>query len=103
MLEEHKRLQSLLKECKNNLNSSSITAEELFIKFKWNLEKHFFLEEKVIFSNPAVENSEHIEEVDKILEEHKEILGFIKFIESEKINKDNLEKLINLRHKKINL
>lgn len=83
MLEEHDRLKNLLNLCLNNLSHSPVIAEENFIKFKWNLEKHFFLEEKVIFSNPAVENTEHSEEIDDILEEHKQVLDLIKSIEED--------------------
>jgi hemerythrin superfamily protein len=84
MLGEHDRLKNLLNLCLENLKHNPIVAEENFIKFKWNMEKHFFLEEKIIFSNPAVENSEHSEEVEDILEDHKQILGFIKKIEEDK-------------------
>ena len=84
MLGEHDRLRNLLNLCLENLKHNPVIAEENFIKFKWNLEKHFFLEEKIIFSNPAVENSEHFEEAEEILDEHKELLSFIKKIEEDK-------------------
>jgi len=88
LLNEHKRMINLLKEALKNIKHSPLFAEEFFIKFKWNLEKHFFMEEKTIFSNPAIENSEHSEEIEYILNEHKEILNFIKSIEE---NKDGLK------------
>ena len=95
MLAEHKRLKILLEGCLKNSAHSPILAEEFFVKFKWNLEKHFFLEEKVIFSNPAVENSEHTEEIDDILKEHKEILEIVRSIELDKfgLNEEKLKLL----------
>jgi len=98
MLEEHEKLRDMLSECLENIEHQPIISQEFFIKFKWNLEKHFFIEEKIIFSNPAVENSEHTEEIEEIFEDHKEILGIIKDIENDKthLNKSKIEKLAEI-------
>jgi len=98
MLAEHNKLQKILQECLKSIGSQSIVSQELFIKFKWNMEKHFFIEEKIIFTNPAVENLEHTEEIEEIFEDHKEILDLIKNIDEDKTQLDKLkiEKLLKL-------
>jgi rubrerythrin len=101
MLEAHNRLKTLLNFCLDNLNHNPAMAEESFIKFKWNIEKHFFMEEKMIFSNTAIEDSEHSEEIENILEEHKQILVLIKSIEFDKsrLHSNKIENLKNLLEK----
>lgn len=74
MLKDHKKIGDLLETLKKGLNQDTKTVFNLFDNFTWNLQKHFFIEEKVILIDydPSDENSS--ENLSKILEEHDSIL-----------------------------
>jgi len=79
MDKDHKRIKELLglfEIDSNNLQK----ALESFNRFKWNLEKHFFIEEKVIF-NVTLEDED--QDLSTILNEHSEILNLMSIIEEE--------------------
>jgi hypothetical protein len=79
MLKDHKKILDLIQEFEKQ--TDSFKAREILEKFKWNLEKHFFMEEKVIFSVYQIENNEEDEDVINLLKEHKDALFLIKKIE----------------------
>ena len=54
MLKEHRRLDKLLEEIEKDLDNYEKTKKNCSL-FKWNLEKHFFVEEKVICINKGSE------------------------------------------------
>jgi len=62
MVKDHNHLVKYLKDVENNLTSDFQILLNLFNRFKWNLEKHFFVEERAIFTsyNPNnIENGYH--------------------------------------------
>ncbi len=77
---------------------------KLFYQFKWELEKHFFTEEKAIFFfiNDDTKNSNEMKL--KLMKEHDKILTNLKEIENNLKNKKDLEILdfreLLVRHKK---
>lgn len=89
MIEEHARLHEILEEIKskienldNDKKSEYNDLLKIFNKFKWNTEKHFFVEEKIIISTYlSFENNSSNEDVQHILNDHKEIIKFIDEIE----------------------
>jgi len=76
MLRDHTRIAELLDKIKSGTNSA-----DRFEAFKWELEKHLFLEEKAIFKI-VEEDSAIYPSVQKLLEEHDTILKMVKTIES---------------------
>lgn len=80
MLKEHARILSLLIDFENSLKAKESNASKIFSKFHWNLEKHFFIEEKVIFTlyNPRIDIPSYSLD---LLKDHKEIQWQIKLIE----------------------
>ncbi|MBU0467304.1 MAG: hemerythrin domain-containing protein [Nanoarchaeota archaeon] len=80
MLREHKRIDAMIEEVEKTLPDFE-KARQIFNKFKWNLEKHFFVEEKVIFSAYSSTTSNESEDIFTILKEHKDILWSMKKIE----------------------
>jgi len=74
MLQEHGKIRSLLEELDRTYDKEQFT--KLFNKFKWTLEKHFFIEEKVIFG--LYEGEENIENINTLLKEHKNIFLLVK-------------------------
>ena len=90
MLNEHKRLHSILERLEKNLQYSSDAWKELFSEFKWNLEKHFFVEEKAIFKLCNSDCGEKIPEIFDLMKEHGEIIFLMNEIDNEPY--DNLLK-----------
>ena len=49
MLRDHARIHNLVGEVEGKIKTNLEDAEHLFIRLKWSLERHFFVEEKVIY------------------------------------------------------
>ena len=49
MMKDHYRLMEYLSDVENNLGRDSTVLSNAFNRFQWNIEKHFFTEEKAIF------------------------------------------------------
>ena len=81
MCKEHDRIDGLLEEIGRLVDSDRERALEIFNQFKWNLEKHFFVEEKVIFSVYEAATEEESHDTLELLKDHKEILYLVFKIE----------------------
>ena len=81
MLKEHGKIKNFIQDFEKCLKDNAKNCEKSFSKFKWNLEKHFFIEEKVIFTIFNSANEEESEDILNLLKEHKEILFLIESIE----------------------
>ena len=51
MVKDHKILLNYLKDVENNLGQDFGFLSNSFNSFQWNLEKHFFVEERAVFTN----------------------------------------------------
>ncbi len=56
MVKDHTRLLKYLQDVKNNLTHDPKVLSKSFTIFQWNLEKHFFVEERAIFTSYDPEN-----------------------------------------------
>jgi len=94
MLKEHKRINKFIDELEKHLDNYEKTKVH-FSKFKWNLEKHFFVEEKVIFDMFVNISGEETTDIFHLLEDHVKIMGMVKILEKNlnKKIKPDLEKL----------
>lgn len=94
MLQEHQRINKLIDELKKHLDNYEKTKTN-FSVFKWNLEKHFFVEEKVIFDMFVNISGEETNDVFHLLEDHVKIMGIIRTLEKNlnKKIKPDLEEL----------
>ena len=90
MHNEHKRINSFLQQFEEMLNRDFEKAKEIFGKFNWNLEKHFYVEEKVIFTVYNSPGNEESENLSRVIKEHKDITWMIKKI------KENLDQGIKI-------
>jgi len=77
MLAEHKKIHKLLEKFKKDLD------KRVFFEFKWTLEKHFFVEEKVIFTVYAMSSPEESEDLFDVLKQHKDILWLLRMMEED--------------------
>lgn len=81
MFKDHKKIDTLLQELENHIKQR--TASMFFNKFKWNIERHFFIEEKAIFDLSSKIKGEETEELFNLLSEHVKILALINKIDEE--------------------
>ena len=94
MSREHCKLQKILE--KSFKSKKREQQERIFEQFKINLEKHFFLEEKIILKNTKIEDLDNFEDIEELLDEHKEILELIEAIENNiHVSKDDQMLLTN--------
>lgn len=101
MLQNHARIEKELHEFSSSLSDPE-KAMRLFDRFKWELEKHFFIEEKAIFAICNLEASE-MQIMENIVEDHKIFLNSLKNIEvdlaqGKKINISKFQEML-IKHK----
>tara|TARA_Y100000310_G_C20624302_1_gene785017 strand:- start:897 stop:1325 length:429 start_codon:yes stop_codon:yes gene_type:complete len=103
MLKEHKRLNKCLEDVEKNIEDYEKTKLS-FNKCKWNLEKHFFVEEKVIFDNFVSMSGQETTDTFHLLEDHVRIIELLKKLEQrleKKIKPDtNLLRNVLSTHRK---
>ena len=81
MLKDHKKIIDLLINFERKIDKDIKTTMKAFDKFEWNLEKHIFVEEKVIFLSFEQEyESESYDMIPKLMKDHNEILNQLKSI-----------------------
>ena len=80
MLDEHKRLDRLLDSLERDLDDYEKTMKNCS-KFKWSLEKHFFIEEKIIFDSFITMSGQETSDTFHLLEDHVRIMDLLKIIE----------------------
>ena len=94
MLRDHKKIVKLLDDFKNCLDIDKETLKKVFDIFKWELEKHIFTEEKVIFIfYEPVDKDEGYEMIPQLMIDHKKIYNSLKGIEKS----INLDKTCNFQ------
>jgi iron-sulfur cluster repair protein YtfE (RIC family) len=104
MIEDHNRLMEYLKDVENNFGRDFGFLSESFNTFQWNLEKHFFVEERAIFgSYKPDEPDKEYSYFSDIMDQHAEILEKIeslrKKLEKRKpFDVDEIKKLL-IKHK----
>jgi hypothetical protein len=104
MIKDHNRLMEYLKDVENNFGRDFGFLSESFNTFQWNLEKHFFVEERAIFAsyNPDKPDKEYNYFSD-LMDQHTEILETIeslrkKLQKREPFDINELKKLL-VKHK----
>jgi hemerythrin superfamily protein len=104
MVKDHNRLMQYLKDVENNLSRDFGFLSNSFNTFQWNLEKHFFVEEKAIFTvyNPN-ESGREYNFFSDLMDQHTEIFETIeslrkKLQKREPFDLNELKKML-LKHK----
>ncbi len=104
MVKDHNYLMRQLKDMESNMEGDFESLMDSFNAFQWNLEKHFFVEERAIFT---WYNPEHVDEGYQffmdISKQHTQILDMIEALRKrlyrqDKIDVDELKKLL-VQHK----
>ncbi len=94
MLGDHALIELLLINFKDNLSKDIELVKKLFYEFRWELEKHIFVEEKVIFKFCDLPASEMCKTVQDLTEEHDKMLEMLNEIRNKlAINKEKAKNI----------
>jgi len=81
MLKDHGKINKLLIDFENSIGQNEQTIKKAFNTFFWELEKHFFTEEKAIFTAYEPEDEfEGYAMIPELIKEHKEIFERLKLM-----------------------
>jgi hemerythrin superfamily protein len=104
MVKDHKILFNYLKDVENNLGRDFGFLSNSFNTFQWNLEKHFFVEERAIFTTykPVFPDKEY-DYFSDLMDQHTKILEIIESLRNklqkrEPFDLNELKKLL-IEHK----
>lgn len=89
VLQEHEVIEYLLSDFESLYDEDLLKAKEILDVFVWNLEKHIFLEEKILYSIYSIWDG-NIEGMFEILGDHGEIMVFIKKIKKSDFGKSDI-------------
>jgi len=98
MKEEHNKLNGLLNNFILEFKRDNVKAGMELEKFKWALEKHFFIEERAVYELFQSIKGEEVSEIFDMMKDHGEITSLLKEIETDLRNevKDKSEVLRSL-------
>jgi len=88
MLGDHALIETLLIAFKDSLGKSVELTEELFDKFRWELEKHIFVEEKVIFRLCNLPKPELCKVVQDLTKDHDTMLEMLNEVQNDIVTKN---------------
>ncbi len=92
MVEDHSIIEKLMDYLENNVDKDYETIKKSFTKFEWKLEKHIFVEEKVIFTNYNPEDvSEGYRMLPELTKQHNYILNQLSIWRKELVNKGKID------------
>jgi len=88
MIGHHALLEVLLTVLKDNLEKGSGAIRESLDEFRWQLEKHVFVEERVIFEPCRVRGSDICEVIKHLVEEHDTMMKMLNNMRDDMTKKD---------------
>jgi len=98
MINDHCKIENLLDNLEVNIDKEFREFEKSFIIFKNKLEKHIFIEEKVIFSLYNPKNvSEGYKMLPELIKQHNYMLNTINNFSKFIFNKKKIEGFMNLK------
>lgn len=93
LMKEHGNLLSYLVKLSKEEDEEKL--KEFYDNFKWTLQKHFFVEEKAIFSFYEKIKGEEVHEIFELMREHGDLLDLMKIV-GEDFSKERIEELKDL-------
>jgi hemerythrin superfamily protein len=92
MIEDHSKIEKLMDEFESDIDKDYKIMKKSFTKFEWNLEKHIFVEEKVIFTNYNPEDvTEGYRMLPELTKQHNFILNQLSNWRKEIVNKRKID------------
>jgi len=96
MNKDHGKIFDFLFEFESCFGLDISKIQEMFNTFKWNLERHLFLEEKALFEISGDIMSDEVSNIFDLMKDHGDILEIIKKIENN-FSGDFIQDFINLK------
>lgn len=90
MLRHHALIETLLKTFQDNLREDSGAGRDSLNKFRWELEKHIFVEENVIFKTCSMKDSEGCKVVHNLIRGHFTMMNILDDV-SQTMNKGKID------------
>jgi len=98
MIRDHCKIENLLDKLEESTQIDFEEMKKAFYKLEWNLEKHIFLEEKVVFTMYSPDEvSEGYKMLPKLTEQHNYILNTLENWRSEIRHKRILKEIYKLK------
>jgi len=94
MVKNHNKIVGFFNQFKRAINN----RDKSFNKFKWELEKHLFIEENIIFSHTKLKMGDDLI-IPRLIEEHKDMLKMLGSLKGDLANKIKLKKFEELLKK----
>ena len=92
MIEDHNKIEKLMDEFEGDIDKEFKIMKKSFTKFEWKLEKHIFVEEKVIFTNYNPEDvTEGYRMLPELTKQHNFILNQLSNWRKEIVNKRKID------------
>ena len=91
MLRHHYKIDKLYHRLEKGIEQKSENLVATFDKFKWELERHFFIEEKAIFQLHYSENEKSNKIREQLMEEHSILRRIIDRIENDLLNNREID------------
>ena len=88
---DHALIEVLLVYFRDSMGKDKELAEKAFNKFKWELEKHIFVEEKVIFPFCKMAISEACESVQSLVKQHDLFIDMLNEIKNDLVMKNETD------------
>jgi len=89
LLKDHRIIAKQLYELKKSIESGCEDCIEKLKKFKWSLERHFFIEEKFLYTDYTPIDSEDSEMINDVLRQHESVLKSLKELEKNMTSDSN--------------
>jgi hemerythrin superfamily protein len=103
MIEDHIKIEKLMDEFERDVYKEYKIMKKSFTKFEWKLEKHIFVEEKVIFTNYNPEDvTEGYRMLPELTKQHNFILNQLSNWRKEIVNKRKIDGFFKFKKALVN-
>ena len=103
MMDDHSKIEKLMDNFEKDIDKEYEILKKSFTKFEWKLEKHIFVEEKVIFTNYNPEDvTEGYRMLPELTKQHNFILNQLSNWRKELVNKKKIEDFYKFKKVLIN-
>ena len=103
MIDDHNKIEKLMDNLEGNIDKDYEIMKKSFTKFEWKLEKHIFVEEKIIFTNYTPEDvTEGYQMLPELTKQHNFILNQLAIWRKELANERKINGFVKFRKVLVN-
>ncbi len=98
MIDDHSKIEKLMDNLEGDIDKDYAIMKKSFTKFEWKLEKHIFVEEKVIFTNYTPEDvTEGYQMLPELTKQHNFILNQLAIWRKELVNERKINGFVKFK------